>query len=60
MSEPQIDSILVENIRRGQTQAWQDFIDRFEGRLLAYVGARLADRAHAEDIVQDTFIGQTI
>ena len=57
MSEPQIDSILVENIRRGQTQAWQDFIDRFEGRLLAYVGARLADRAHAEDIVQDTFIG---
>jgi len=57
MSEPQIDSILVENIRRGQTQAWQDFIDRFEGRLLAYVGARLADRAHAEDIVKDTFIG---
>jgi RNA polymerase sigma-70 factor (ECF subfamily) len=57
MSQPDIDTLLVESIRRGETQAWQDFIDRFEGRLLAYVGARLADRAHAEDIVQDTFIG---
>jgi RNA polymerase sigma-70 factor (ECF subfamily) len=57
MSDQDIDHILVDNIRRGNTQAWQDFIDRFEGRLLAYIGARLADRAHAEDIVQDTFIG---
>lgn len=57
MSEPDIDRMLVESIRRGDTRAWQDFIDRFEGRLLAYVGARLADRAHAEDIVQETFIG---
>ncbi|MFM8260743.1 MAG: RNA polymerase sigma factor [Pirellula sp.] len=57
MSQPEIDQLLIESIRRGDTQAWQDFIDRFEGRLLAYVGARLADRAHAEDIVQETFIG---
>ena len=57
MSQPEIDQLLIESIRRGDTQAWQDFIDRFEGRLLAYVGTRLADRAHAEDIVQETFIG---
>jgi RNA polymerase sigma-70 factor (ECF subfamily) len=57
MSQPDIDTLLIESIRRGETQAWQEFIDRFEGRLLAYVGARIADRAHAEDIVQDTFIG---
>jgi RNA polymerase sigma-70 factor (ECF subfamily) len=57
MSQPEIDQLLVESIRRGDTQAWQDFIDRFEGRLLAYVGTRIADRAHAEDIVQETFIG---
>jgi RNA polymerase sigma-70 factor (ECF subfamily) len=57
MSQPEIDQILIESIRRGDTQAWQDFIDRFEGRLLAYVGTRLADRAYAEDIVQETFIG---
>jgi len=57
MSQPEIDQLRIESIRRGDTQAWQDFIDRFEGRLLAYVGTRLADRAHAEDIVQETFIG---
>lgn len=57
LNQPDIDQILVESIRRGDTQAWQDFIDRFEGRLLAYVGARIADKSHAEDIVQDTFIG---
>jgi len=57
VNQPQIDQLLVESIRRGDTQAWQDFIDRFEGRLLAYVGARIADKAHAEDIVQETFIG---
>lgn len=57
MSQPEIDQLLIESIRRGDTQAWQDFIDRFEGRLLAYVGTRIADRAHAEDIVQETFIG---
>ncbi|MFM8571158.1 MAG: RNA polymerase sigma factor, partial [Pirellula sp.] len=57
MNSPDIDQILVESIRRGDTQAWEDFINRFEGRLLAYVGTRLADRAHAEDIVQETFIG---
>ena len=57
MSQPEIDKLLIESIRRGDTQAWQDFIDRFEGRLLAYVGTRIADRAHAEDIVQETFIG---
>jgi RNA polymerase sigma-70 factor (ECF subfamily) len=32
-------------------------IDKYEGRLMAFVGARLVDRSHAEDIVQDTFIG---
>lgn len=57
MSQSEIDQLLIESIRRGDTQAWQDFIDRFEGRLLAYVGTRIADRAHAEDIVQETFIG---
>jgi RNA polymerase sigma-70 factor, ECF subfamily len=57
MSDMSLDQILVENIRSGNTDAWQQFIDRFEGRLLAYVGSRLLDRSHAEDIVQETFIG---
>jgi RNA polymerase sigma-70 factor, ECF subfamily len=51
------ERMLVDSIRSGSTDAWQQLIDRFEGRLLAFVSARLVDRSHAEDIVQDTFVG---
>ena len=51
------ERMLVDSIRAGNTDAWQQLIDRFEGRLLAFVGSRLIDRSHAEDIVQETFVG---
>jgi len=51
------EQLLVDRIRNGDTTAWQQLIDRFEGRLLAFVGSRLLDRSHAEDIVQETFVG---
>ncbi len=51
------ERLLVESIRSANADAWQQLIDRFEGRLLAFVGSRLIDRSHAEDIVQETFIG---
>ena len=51
------EKLLVDNIRAGNTDSWQQLIDRFEGRLLAFVGSRLIDRSHAEDIVQETFVG---
>lgn len=51
------EKLLVDSIRGGDTQAWQQLIDRFEGRLLAFVSSRLMDRSHAEDIVQETFVG---
>src|SRR6266850_7932447 len=51
------DSLLVERIRRGETDAWNDLIVRYEGRLLAFVESRLGRRSAAEDIVQDAFIG---
>jgi len=51
------DQLLVERIRHGDRQAWSDLIDRFEGRLLAYVETRIRDRATSEDIVQETFVG---
>jgi RNA polymerase sigma-70 factor (ECF subfamily) len=54
---PDIEHHLVDRIRAGQTLAWQDFIDRFEGRLFSYVHLRIMDRAAAEDIVQETLIG---
>lgn len=53
----EVDQLLVERIRQGDRQAWSDLIDRFEGRLLAYVETRIRDRATSEDIVQETFVG---
>src|SRR5690606_10388237 len=37
--------------------AWKDCIARYEGRLIAFVESRLRDRAQAEDVVQETFLG---
>ncbi len=57
MTEMNAEQVLIDRVRTGDTDSWQQFIDRFEGRLLAYVASRLMDRSHAEDIVQETFIG---
>jgi RNA polymerase sigma-70 factor, ECF subfamily len=51
------DRFLVQQIRHGDTRAWDDLIARYEGRLLAFVDRRLHDRPASEDVVQETFIG---
>jgi RNA polymerase sigma-70 factor (ECF subfamily) len=51
------EQVLVVRIRRGEAEAWEEFIALYEGRLLAYVEHRLSDRSQAEDIVQETLIG---
>lgn len=51
------DTLLIQRIRRGDSDAWGDLISRYEGRLLAFVESRMRNRATSEDIVQDTFIG---
>src|SRR5438132_9505920 len=51
------DRFLVQQIRQGDTRAWDDLIARYEGRLLAFVDRRLHDRAASEDVVQETFVG---
>src|SRR5689334_9531539 len=58
MSVPRdADSLLIDRIRRGEDDAWNDLIDRYEGRLLAFVESRLGRRAPSEDIVQESFLG---
>ncbi len=58
MSVPsQSDSLLIRRIREGQSEAWNELIAQFEGRLLAYVESRTRNRATAEDVVQETFVG---
>jgi RNA polymerase sigma-70 factor (ECF subfamily) len=56
-SSPQPDALLVDRIRAGEPQVWNELINRFEGRLLAFVESRLRNRAASEDVVQETFIG---
>jgi RNA polymerase sigma-70 factor (ECF subfamily) len=51
------DKLLIEKVRAGEPEAWQQLIDRYEGRLLAFVASRLNDRTACEDVVQETFIG---
>lgn len=57
MVASEADRQLVERIRAGEADAWQQCIDLFEGRLLAFARTRLQDRSAAEDIVQETFLG---
>ncbi len=51
------DRLLLSQIRAGDEEAWQQFIARYEGRLLAFARVRLANRSQADDIVQETLIG---
>lgn len=52
-----MDHLLVERVRQGEAEAWRELIALFEGRLLAFVEARIGDRTSAEDVVQETFLG---
>ncbi|MDH3719809.1 MAG: RNA polymerase sigma factor [Planctomycetota bacterium] len=51
------DALLVQRIRSGESEAWNELIARFEGRLLAFVESRIGRRAASEDVVQETFVG---
>jgi RNA polymerase sigma-70 factor, ECF subfamily len=53
----QSDQLLIRRILDGEPEAWKQLISRFERRLLAYVQRRVKDRAAAEDVVQETFVG---
>jgi RNA polymerase sigma-70 factor (ECF subfamily) len=52
-----LDRHLVESIRQGNSDAWNELIARYEGRLLSFVESRLGRRGTSEDIVQEAFIG---
>jgi RNA polymerase sigma-70 factor, ECF subfamily len=51
------ESLLIRQVRDGDAGAWRQLIERFEGRLIAFVDSRLRDRAASEDVVQETFVG---
>ena len=57
MSTSSSESLVDLRIRAGEPDAWNEFIARYEGRLLGFVARRVANRAAAEDLVQETFVG---
>ncbi len=57
MATTEAERLLIAEVRSGDERAWQQLIERYEGRLLAFVDSRLHDRAASEDTVQETFVG---
>src|SRR4051812_40074428 len=57
MATTDAEKLLIRQVRGGDAQAWHRLIERYEGRLLAFVDSRIHDRAASEDAVQETFIG---
>ena len=57
MATTDAEALLVQQVRSGDASAWRQLIERYEGRLLAFVDSRLRDRAASEDVVQETFVG---
>jgi RNA polymerase sigma-70 factor, ECF subfamily len=51
------DQHLIAHIRAGDQAAWRTLIDRYEGRLIAFVNSRVRNRAISEEIVQETLLG---
>jgi RNA polymerase sigma factor (sigma-70 family) len=51
------EQYFLDKIKQGDQQAWSDFVGRYRGRLLRFARAKLPQRADAEDVVQDAFIG---
>lgn len=50
------DRYLIEQIRRGNSDGWEQLVGRYQGRLLAFARSQLARKSEAEDLVQDTFL----
>jgi RNA polymerase sigma factor (sigma-70 family) len=50
------EQYLLDQIRQGRSEAWGQFVDRYEGRLVAFARSKLRTPADAEDLVQETFL----
>ena len=57
LSTSSSENLLIQRIRAGEPGAWNELIARYEGRLLGFVARRVANRAAAEDLVQEAFVG---
>jgi RNA polymerase sigma factor (sigma-70 family) len=52
----QAERFLLEGIRRGDSEAWSQLVDRYRGRLFAFAHSRMRSSADVEDVLQDAFM----
>jgi RNA polymerase sigma-70 factor (ECF subfamily) len=50
------DEQLAEAAKRGSAAAFDELVERYQGRLLRFLLGRCNNRADAEDAIQDTFV----
>jgi RNA polymerase sigma factor (sigma-70 family) len=52
----QAERYLLEQIRQGSPEAWEQLVERYQGRLLAFARSRSINRDDADDLVQETLL----
>lgn len=50
------DFLLIRKMKRGENEAFDVFVRKYYGEILAYLGYRCPDRTCAEDLTQETFV----
>lgn len=57
MTPPFNDSAFIERLRLGDEQAFSDLVDRYQGSMLRLAMIFMPNRAIAEEVVQDAWLG---
>jgi len=50
------DAEILADISRGNLRRFDALVDRYKCRLMSYIGHRVPDRHHAEDLTQESFL----
>jgi RNA polymerase sigma-70 factor (ECF subfamily) len=56
MSEAQVDQLLVERVQKGDRQAFDLLIAKYQHRIVSLVARYVSDQAEALDVAQEAFI----
>jgi RNA polymerase sigma-70 factor (ECF subfamily) len=56
MSEAQVDQLLVEQVQKGDTKAFDLLINKYQHRIVSLVARYVSDQAEAQDVAQEAFI----
>jgi RNA polymerase sigma-70 factor (ECF subfamily) len=56
MSEAQVDQLLVERVQKGDKQAFDLLINKYQHRIISLVARYVSDQTEAQDVAQEAFI----